>query len=105
MHLELARLREGGDGVAPAALGQAFALRAGVAPEDRAVALRLWDRFEAEDWLGLWKWLHRGHGLGSMPDLARALARVLEDRPPHVPGRTERQVRDLQAAGVRTLGA
>jgi len=55
VHLELARLREGGDGVAPAMLGQAFTLRAGLAPEDRAVVLRLWDRFEAEDWLALWK--------------------------------------------------
>ena len=104
VHLELARLREGGERVPPAMLQQAFALRSPLAPEERAVALRLWDRYEAEDWLALWKWLHRGHGLGSMPDLARALARVLEDRPPHVPGRTERQVRDLQAAGVRTLG-
>ncbi len=103
MHLELARLRDGGDQVPPAVLEQAFAVRSPLAAEDREAALRLWERFEAEDWPALWKWLHKSRGLATLPDLARALARVLEDRPPHVPGRTERQVRDLQAAGVLTL--
>ena len=105
MHLELVPLREGASRVPPAALGQAFAARSPLAPADREAALRLWDRFEAGDWPALWKWLHRDGELASLPHLSRALARVLEDRPPHVPGRTERQVRELQAAGVRGLSA
>ena len=103
MALELAQLREGGSAVPPAAMALAFMARAPLAPEDREAALRLWDRFEAEDWPALWKWLHKGGELGTLPFLSRALARVLEDRPPHVPGRTERQVRELQAAGVDDL--
>ena len=103
--LELANLREGGDQVPRATLEQAFAARATLAPEDREAAIGLWDRFEAEDWPALWKGLHRGGELATLPFLARALARVLEDRPPHVPGRTERQVRDLEAAGVRGISA
>lgn len=103
MYLELAQLREGGSQVPPAAMERAFAARTPLAPEDRALALRLWDRFEAEDWPALWKWLHKSGEVASLPFLPRALARVLEDRPPHVPGRTERQVRELQAAGVRDL--
>lgn len=100
MYLELAQLREGGSEVPPAATEKAFAARTPLVPEDRELALRLWDRFEAEDWPALWKWLHKSGEMPSLPFLARALARVLEDRPPHVPGRTERQVRELQAAGV-----
>jgi len=103
MYLELAQLRDGGSQVPPAAMARAFAARSPLAPEDRELALRLWDRFEAEDWPALWKWLHKTGDVASLPFLPRALARVLEDRPPHVPGRTERQVRELQAAGVRDL--
>jgi hypothetical protein len=103
VHLELAHLKEGGCRVPPATLEKAFTTRSLLAREDRELTLRLWDQFEAEDWPGLWKWLHKGGEVGSMPFLPRALARVLEDRPPHVPGRTERQVRDLQACGVRDL--
>jgi hypothetical protein len=103
MYLELAQLREGGSQVPPAAMARAFAARTPLAPEDRELALRLWDRFEAEDWPALWKWLHKSGEVASLPFLPRALARVLEDRPPHVPGRTERQVRELQAAGVGDL--
>jgi len=101
--LALAALRRGGREVAPAAMEKAFTLRQPLAPEDREAALHLWDRFEAEDWPGLWKWLHQSRELPSLPHLARALARVLEDRPPLVPGRTERQVRELEAAGIRDL--
>jgi hypothetical protein len=103
MYLELAQLRAGGSQVPPAAMERAFAARTPLAPEDRELALRLWDRFEAEDWPALWKWLHKRGEVASLPFLPRAMARVLEDRPPHVPGRTERQVRELQAAGVRDL--
>jgi hypothetical protein len=103
--LALAGLREGGSGVPPAVLERAFRLRQPLAPEDRERVLRLWDWFEAEDWPALWKWLHQGRELASLPHLPRALARVLEDRPPMVPGRTERQVRELQAAGVTGLSA
>lgn len=103
--LTLATLREGGCAVPAAALDQAFQLRQPLAPGDREQAAWLWDRFEAEDWPALWKWLHQGREIPSLPFLARALARVLEDRPPLVPGRTERQVRELKAAGVRDLPA
>lgn len=103
MYLELAQLRDGGSQVPPAAMARAFAARSPLAPEDRELALRLWDRFEAEDWPALWKWLHKTGDVASLPFLPRALARVLEDRPPHVPGRTERQVRELEAAGIRDL--
>lgn len=103
MYLELAQLRDGGSQVPPAAMARAFAARSPLAPEDRELALRLWDRFEAEDWPALWKWLHKTGDVASLPFLPRALARVLEDRPPHVPGRTERQVRELQVAGVADL--
>jgi hypothetical protein len=82
---------------------RAFAARTPLVAEDRELALRLWDRFEAEDWPALWKWLYKSGEVASLPFLPRALARVLEDRPPHVPGRTERQVRELQAAGVRDI--
>jgi hypothetical protein len=103
--LELVPLRQGGSGVAPAFMAEAYALRQPMPEEDREEAVRLWDRFEAEDWPALWKWLHKGRGIAALPHLDRALARVLEDRPPHVPGRTERQVRDLLAGGVRDLSA
>jgi hypothetical protein len=103
--LSLASLREGGGDVPAATLEQAFRLRQPLAPEDREEAVQLWERFEAEDWPALWKWLHQGREIPSLPFLARALARVLEDRPPMVPGRTERQVRELMAAGVRDLSA
>jgi len=102
IYLELTHLREGGS-LPPATREGAFAGRTQLAPEDGQEALRLWEWFEAKDWPALWKWLHRRGELGSLPFLARALARVLEDRPPHVPGRTERQVRDLQAAGIQEL--
>ncbi len=103
LFLELAPLREGGCRVPAATLERAFTFRSVLAPGDREVAVRLWERFEAEDWPALWKWLHKSGELASLPHLSRALARVLEDRPPHVPGRTERQVRDLQASGVHDL--
>jgi hypothetical protein len=103
LFLETAGLREGGSGVPPATMAKAFTVRLPLTPGDREVAVQLWDRFEAEDWPALWKWLHKSGELVSLPHLARALARVLEDRPPHVPGRTERQVRDLQAAGIHDL--
>jgi hypothetical protein len=103
--LELVPLRQGGSGVAPAVMAEAYALRQPMPAEDREEAVRLWERFEAGDWPALWKWLHKGRGIASLPHLDRALARVLEDRPPHVPGRTERQVRDLMAGGVRELPA
>jgi hypothetical protein len=98
LFLELAAVRH-------TPMDRAFQLRTALAQEDREGAVRLWERFEAEDWPALWKWLHKGGELASLPHLSRALARVLEDRPPHVPGRTERQVRDLQASGVRDLSA
>ncbi len=100
MYLGMAELMGSGSD-----LRQAFAVRTALAAEDRDLAVQLWDRFEAEDWPALWKWLHKRGELASLPHLSRALARVLEDRPPHVPGRTERQVRDLMAAGVRDLSA
>ena len=101
--LERALLREGGSGVPPAAMGAALAGRLPLTLEDREEAARLWDRFEAGDWPGLRQWLDQGRALDSLPWLGPALTRVLEDRPPHVPGRTERQVRDLMAAGVADL--
>jgi hypothetical protein len=104
-YLSLAALREGGSGVPPAALDRAFQLRLPLAQGDREAATLLWQWFEAEDWPALWKWLHQGQEIPSLPFLARALARVLEDRPPMLPGRTARQVRELEAAGVRDLSA
>jgi hypothetical protein len=102
-YLALAPLPEGGARMVPGAMARALALRVPLAPADRAAAAGLWERFEAQDWPALWKWLHQAGGLDTLPHLARALARVLEDRPPVVPGRTERQVRHLQAAGVQDL--
>jgi hypothetical protein len=102
--LQRAPLREGGDGVPPAILEAAFQGRLPIPPAEREAAARLWERFEAGDWTELRTWAGSGPILGALPDLRPALARVLEDRPPHRPGRSERQVQELMAAGTRELG-
>ena len=98
-------LKEGGSAVPPAVLHEIFAQRLPLAPGDREEAVRVWDLFEAEAWTGLRAWLDRKPALPTLPFLARALARVLEDRPPSAPGRTERQVQELMASGIRDLPA
>lgn len=87
----------------PGAMGAAFKGRRPLTEQDRREAAGLWERFEAEDWPALRVWGAQGRVLAGMAQLAPALARVLEDRPPHRPGRTERQVRELMAAGVGDL--
>lgn len=101
--LETVPMRLGGCEVPPAALLKAFEHRRLLTEGDQAQAARLWDRFQAEDWPWLWEWHRSSHGLPGLPRLAQALTRVLEDRPPYEPGRTERQVRDLMAGGIHDL--
>jgi hypothetical protein len=102
--LERAPLQEGGNSVAPEILEADFQRRHPINHAEQEQAARLWARFEAGDWPGLRGWLESGESLAALPDLRLALARILEDRPPDYPGRSERQVRDLMAAGVRDLG-
>jgi hypothetical protein len=94
----------GACGGAPAAeLRAAFGDRRPLTVRARQEVASLWQLFQAEDWPALQAWVAQGGAPEGLPHLLPALARVLEDRPPHRPGRTERQVRDLQAAGVRDL--
>jgi hypothetical protein len=101
--LEPVPLATAAAGSTPEALREAFAARRPLTEGARREAAGLWERFQAGDWPALRAWVNQGRELAGLPHLAPALARVLEDRPPHVPGRTERQVRDLMAAGVRDL--
>lgn len=98
-------LKEGGSAVPPPVMRAAFDDRFSMTLQDIEEAIQLWDHFEHEDWTGLRNRLSQNRELPSFPFLGRALVRVLEDRTPNGPGRTERQVKDLMAAGIQDLSA
>lgn len=72
-------------------------------PEDLTRALALFDRVATQDWRGLEASVP--DLLPRLPHLLPAVARVIEDHPAQGEGRTERQIRSLQAQGVRSLPA
>lgn len=96
-------LAEGGSEVSEASLKEAFGRRYEVPPRAVQEACRLWEGFQEGAWAALRNHLEQGDPCPALPWLAPALSRVLEDRPPFAPGRTERQIRELMAAGVKDL--